>query len=313
MAEFLSMREAYGKTLVELGEANEDIVSLSADLSESTRVNEFGKRFPDRFFNLGVAEQDMVGTASGLALGGKIPFVSTFAIFATGRPWEQVRQSVCLCNRNVKIVATHGGITVGQDGASHQALEDIALMRVLPRMTVIVPADAAETAAATRAAASHVGPVYVRLPRDKSPVIFPKEPRLEIGKSTLLRKGRDATIIAVGLMVSEALEAAALLEQDEGLEVGVINMSTIKPMDVDAVLMAASRCGAIVTAEEHSVIGGLGSAVAEVLGENFPVPMKRVGVEDCFGMSGKPEELLMHFGLWRDNIARWVKDVVKRK
>ncbi len=307
------MRDAYGKALVALGEANEDIVVLSADLSESTRVLEFGKRFPERFFNMGVAEQDMIGTASGLALGGKIPFVSTFAIFATGRPWEQVRQSVCLCNRNVKIVATHGGITVGADGASHQALEDIAIMRVLPRMTVIVPADAAETAAATRVIASHVGPVYMRLPRGKSPVVHSDKPSFRIGKSTLLRSGRDVTIIATGIMVSEALEAATLLEQEDGLEVGVINMSTIKPLDVDAVLMAASSTGAIVTVEEHTVIGGLGSAVAEVLGENMPVPFKRIGVEDSFGVSGSPGELLARFGLCSDNIARWVRDVVKRK
>lgn len=307
------MRDAYGKALVALGEANDDIVVLSADLSESTRVLEFGKRFPERFFNMGVAEQDMIGTASGLALGGKIPFVSTFAIFATGRPWEQVRQSVCLCNRNVKIVATHGGITVGADGASHQALEDIAIMRVLPRMTVIVPADAAETAAATRVIASHVGPVYMRLPRGKSPVVYSDKPSFRIGKSTLLRSGRDVTIIATGIMVSEALEAATLLEQEDGLEVGVINMSTIKPLDVDAVLMAASGTGAVVTVEEHTVIGGLGSAVAEVLGENMPVPFKRIGVEDSFGVSGSPGELLARFGLCSDNIARWVRDVVKRK
>ena len=269
-------------------------------------LTEFRDSFPDRFVECGIAEQDMIGTAAGLALAGKLPFASTFAIFETGRAWEQVRQTICYSNLNVKLVSTHAGITVGEDGASHQALEDIALMRVLPGMTVIVPADGMETEQAIDEIAAHQGPVYMRLGRAKVPIVMPEDYRFRIGKSHVFRIGRDANIIASGIMVSPSLEAARMLEA-EGLDVGVINMSTIKPFDEEAVLEAAGASGLIVTAEEHSIIGGLGSAVCELLSEKKPSVVKRVGVKDTFGRSGKPEELLELYGLTAANIAETVR------
>lgn len=312
MVEMLGTREMYGETLVELGSENEDIVVLDADLSGSTRTSKFGERFPERFFNMGVSEQDMIDTAAGLAVSGKIPFASTFAIFATGRAWEMIRQSVCYPKNNVKIVATHGGITVGPDGASHQCMEDIALMRVLPNMTVIVPADAHEARAAVRFAAQYRGPVYIRLARDKFPVLYPPDLGFELGRARVHQVGREATIIAVGLMVHEALKAIDLLE-GQGLRVGLINMSSIKPLDRQAILEAACTTGAIVTAEEHSILGGLGSAVAEVLAEECPTPMRRIGVRDLFGTSGEPQALLAHYGLTAQEIARAVQEVIRLK
>ncbi len=291
MAEQLALREYYGKTIVELGETNKDIVVLDADLSGSTKTSMFAKKFPDRFFNMGVAEQNLIGTASGLAAGGKIPFASTFSIFASGRAWEQVRQAVCYPRQNVKIVATHGGITVGPDGPSHQATEDVSLMRSIPNMNVVVPADAYETAAAVRRAAEYNGPVFIRLARGKFPVIYDESKTYSFGKADFLKKGSGLSIIACGLMVSIAMEAAEILEND-GESVSVINMSSIKPLDKEAVLTAARETGAIVTAEEHSIIGGLGSAVAETVCEDEPVPVVRVGVRDMFCSSGSAEELL---------------------
>ena len=308
----IATRDAYGDALVALGKKRNDVVVLDADLSGSTKTSKFAKAFPERFFNIGIAEQDMMGTAAGLAIGGKLPFASTFAVFAPGRAWEQVRQSICYPNLNVKIVASHAGVTVGEDGGSHQSVEDIAVMRVLPHMTVIVPADGPETLQAIEAAADHKGPCYVRVGRNKVPTLYGEDYRFKIGKAHIFHEGKDAAIIATGIMVAEALEARELLKA-EGIEAGVINMSTIKPLDIVAVTAVAKRCGAIVTAEEHSVIGGLGSAVAEALAEFSPVPLVRIGVKDTFGTSGDREGLLKHYGLSAQDIAAAVKEVIKKK
>lgn len=294
--EQMSLRDEYGATLAEMGDSNPDIVALDADLSGSTRTSKFAQKHPERFFNIGIAEGDMVSTAAGLAAAGKLPYASTFAVFASGRAWEQVRQSVCLSNLNVKIVATHGGITVGEDGPSHQALEDITIMRVMPHMTVVVPADGYETRAVIRQSEKLVGPMYIRLPRDKFPNVYNVEPTFVLGKGTQLTNGSDVAIIACGLMVSKSLEAAEKLSAD-GISATVINMASIKPLDIELIIQAASTCGAIVTAEEHSIIGGLGGAVAEVVCEHEPVPVIRVGMQSEFGKSGPPEELLDYFGM----------------
>ncbi|HAG51414.1 MAG TPA: transketolase [Deltaproteobacteria bacterium] len=312
MTKLLGTREVYGDTLSELGAVNKNIVVLDADLSGSTKTSVFAKKFPDRFFNMGVSEADMMGTAAGLSTCGKIPFASTFAIFASGRAWEQVRQSIAYPKLNVKIVASHGGITVGEDGASHQAIEDIALMRCIPNMTVIMPCDGIETKSVIHEIVKYNGPVYVRVARGKFPVVMPEDYKFSIGKGVVVRNGKDATIIAMGLMVSHAIEAAAMLEK-EGLNIRVINMSTIKPIDRDLIIKAAKETGAIITAEEHSIIGGLGEAVAGVVAEEFPVPMKRVGIQDKFGQSGLAEELLAHYGLMPKDIAVAVREVVKKK
>ncbi len=302
----LATRDAYGAALLELGKRRKDVVVLDADLSGSTKTAKFAKAFPERFFNMGIAEQDMVGTAAGLALSGKLPFASTFAVFETGRAWEQIRQTICYSSLNVKLVATHGGITVGEDGASHQSMVDIALMRVLPGMTVIVPADGAETEQAINAIADYNGPVYVRLGRMKAPAVMPGDFRFQMGKAYVFHIGSDANIVATGIMVSAALEAQKTLKS-EGLDVGVINMSTIKPLDEEVILRAAESSSLIVTAEEHSVIGGLGSGVCELLSERLPVRVKRIGVKDTFGRSGKPEELMKLYGLTAEDITSAVK------
>ena len=312
MTQKVATRDAYGDALANLGKKRDDVVALDADLSGSTKTAKFAKAFPDRFFNIGIAEQDMMGTAAGLALGGKLPFASTFAVFATGRAWEQIRQSICYPNLNVKIVASHAGITVGEDGGSHQSVEDIALMRVLPNMTVIVPADGVETTQAIEAVAEYKGPCYVRVGRNKVPTLFGPEYQFRIGKAHVFNEGKDAAIIATGIMVAEALTARDLLKA-EGIDAGVINMSTIKPLDTGAILAAAKRCGAIVTAEEHSIIGGLGGAVAEALAESHPVPMARIGVKDQFGTSGDSEGLMKHYGLAASDIVAAVKAVIKKK
>ncbi len=307
--EKIATREAYGKKLVELGKKYNDLVVLDADLSKSTKTINFKKEFPDRFFDMGIAEQNMVGTACGLALSGKNPFVSTFAVFATGRAFEIIRNSVCYPNLNVNIAATHSGITVGEDGASHQALEDIALMRVLPNMTVIVPADAVETEQAVEFAYNHKGPVYIRLGRSKVPVIHDADYKFEVGKASIEKEGKDITIAAVGIMVSSALEAADELNK-QGIQAEVINMSTIKPFDKETLIESVKKTGKVVTAEEHSVINGLGSAVADVLAEHYPAPLKKIGTKDVFGESGKPEELLDKYGLKPKNIISAVKELV---
>lgn len=308
----ISTRAAYGKALVKLGRLCPEVVVLDADLSKSTRTIDFAREFPERFFEMGIAEQDMMGTAAGLAAAGKIPFASSFAIFATGRAWEQVRNSIAYPRLNVKIAATHAGITVGEDGASHQSVEDIALMRVIPHLAVIVPADAVETEQAVEAAASHVGPVYLRLGRSEVPVLFDEGYRFQLGRAASLREGKDVTIIACGIMVAAALEAAEELAR-EGIEARVLNMSTIKPLDREAVVAAARQTGAVVTAEEHSVIGGLGSAVAEVLSEECPVPLRMVGIRDQFGQSGTPAELLRAYGLTAEDVARATRQAVAAK
>ncbi len=308
----IATRDAYGQALKKLGHENKDIVVLDADLAKSTKTIDFAKEFPERFFDMGVAEQNMVATAAGLAAAGKIPFVSSFAMFASGRAFEQVRNSVAYPNLNVKIGASHAGISVGEDGASHQSVEDIAIMRAIPNMTVLVPADGPETEAAVRAAVAHRGPVYLRLGRLGVPVIFGDDYKFEIGKAVSLRDGQDCTIIACGLMTNVAVEAADLLK-NEGVQVRVLNMPTIKPIDAEAITKAAQETGAIVTAEEHSIIGGLGSAVAEVLVENQPVPVERVGLKDTFGESGTPADLLKKYGLTTGEVVTAVKKAISRK
>jgi transketolase len=300
-------REAYGKALAALGQKNEKIVVLDADLSKSTKTADFKKVCPDRFINMGIAEGNMMTVAAGMSTCGKIPFVSTFAIFASGRAFEQIRNSICYPKLNVKICATHAGLTVGEDGASHQSVEDISLMRSIPNMTVICPSDSVETEAAINAVAEYNGPCYVRLGRSAVPVINDKEDyKFQIGKAVTLREGKDAAIIATGIMVEAALEAYNILAE-EGIKVKVINVHTIKPIDEQAVINAARETGVVITAEEHSIIGGLGSAVCEVLSENHPVPVVRVGIKDTFGESGKPAELLNAYGLTAENIAKSVK------
>jgi transketolase len=299
-------RDGYAAALLELGERDHRIVVLDADLAKSTQTEKFKQSFPDRFIDCGVAEQNLMATAAGLAATGKIVFASTFAIFATGRAYDQVRNTIAYSNLNVKICASHGGITVGEDGSSHQALEDIALMRVIPRMKVIVPADFYETREAVKAAAAIEGPVYVRIGRPKVPVLFDDDYRFEFGKALVLRPGRDVTVLACGFMVHKALEAAEELAA-EGIEAEVIDLHTIKPLDAEGILASASRTGRVVTCEEHSVIGGMGGAVAELLGEEMPLPMRRVGIRDSFGTSGTAEELVEHFKLGSRHIAEVVR------
>jgi transketolase len=310
--EVLGIRETYGEVLLELGRSDNRIVALDADLSGSTMTKLFAKEFPDRFFNMGVSEQDMIGTAAGLALSGKIPFVSSFAIFATGRVWEQIRQAVAYPKLNVKIVASHGGICVGEDGASHQSLEDVSLMRVIPHMTVIVPADGIELRSIIKTALDTPGPFYIRSSRMKFPIIYPNGTSFRIGRGDILSEGTDVTVIAAGLMVSEALKAADLLKV-EGISARVVNMSSIKPIDVDLIVDSARKTGAIVTAEEHSTVGALGGAVCEVLAENHPVPVRMLGVRDRFGTSGTGAELLAHYGLNAANIVMLAKDLLSKK
>ena len=306
-------RDGFGEGLVELGKANKDVVVVSADLTESTRASWFKKEFPDRFFSLGIAEQDMYGVAAGLALSSKVAFACTFAVFASGRAWDQVRVSLCYMNLNVKIGATHGGISVGPDGATHQALEDIAIMRALPNMKVIVPADAYEAKKAAIAAVNCQGPVYIRTGRSAVPYVTNLDDDFKLGKANILQDGKDITIIACGVMVYNALEAAKVLKQ-KGISARVLNMHTIKPIDEAAIISAAKDTRAIVTCEEHSVIGGLGSVVAEVVTKKGPcVPIEMVGTQDIFGESGEAEELMKKFHLMPEDIAISAEKAIKRK
>ena len=308
----IATRESYGNALANLGEKY-DIVVLDADLSKSTKTDTFKKSFPDRFINMGIAEQNMMSTAAGLASCGKVVFASSFAMFAAGRAFEQIRNSICYPNLNVKIGATHAGISVGEDGATHQCLEDIGIMRTIPNMVVINPADDVEARAAVEAAIKHNGPVYLRFGRLAVPVLYDEaDYKFEIGKGVLLKEGTDVTIVATGLMVEMALNASEALKA-EGINARVINIHTIKPIDREILVKAAKETGAIVTCEEHNIIGGLGSAVAEVLCEEAPVPMERIGVKDEFGKSGIPSDLFKDYGLTSEAIAEAVKKVIAKK
>ena len=312
MTEEVSMREVYGSTLVELGKENKDVVVLDADLSPSTMTKYFAKEFPERFFDCGIAEQNMVGIAAGLASSGKIPFASTFAVFIPGRSFDQIRVSIAQPLLNVKLVATHGGISVGEDGSSHQAVEDLSLITSLPGFSVIVPADAIETAQAVRTAASGFGPFYIRLARLKVPLVYTDDYRFELGKAVVMRDGKDVTVIAIGILVAAALEAAEDLKK-EGIDCCVLNMPTIKPIDEATIIKAATDTGAIVTAEEHLEHGGLGSIVAQVVVENRPVPMEFVALKDTYAESGTPAELLEKYGLTAKGIEQAVRKVLKKK
>ena len=309
----IATRDAYGQTLVELGNEREDIVVMDADLAAATKTGMFKKAHPDRFFNAGIAEGNMMSIAAGLAAAGKTVFASSFAMFAAGRAFEQIRNSIAYPHLNVKIAASHGGISVGEDGATHQCCEDFGIMRTIPGMVILNPADAPEAKAAVRAAANYDGPVYLRFGRLAVPVFNEENVEFTIGKGKVMREGTDVTIIATGLEVNEAMIAADTL-QAEGIDARVVNMATIKPIDKDLILACAAETGAIVTAEEHNIIGGLGSAVAEVLVESGkPVPMLRVGVEDTFGRSGPALELLDYYGLTAPHIAEKVKAVLALK
>ncbi|MFC1892770.1 transketolase family protein [Chloroflexota bacterium] len=312
MSQPVSVREAYGRTLVELGWENPDVVVLDADLSQSTMTKLFAREFPDRFFDCGVAEQNMVSIAAGLAAAGKIPFASTFAVFVPGRCFDQIRMSIAQPGLNVKLVTTHGGITVGEDGSSHHAIEDLALVGSLPGFTIIVPADARETAQAVKAAVSSYGPFYIRLSRPSTPPVYGEDYRFELGKAVTMRDGTEATIIAIGLMVSAALEAAEKLGP-EGINCRVLSMPTLKPLDEAAVLDAAAETGAIVTAEEHLEHGGLGGSIARLIARNRPVPMEFIAIKDTYAKSGRPAELLQKHGLTAFGIEQAVRRVVPRK
>lgn len=309
----VATREAYGKALARIGKENENIVVLDADLSKSTKTADFKAVCPERFINMGIAEGNMMTVAAGMAACGKIPFASTFAIFATGRAFEQIRNSICYPKLNVKVCATHAGLTVGEDGASHQSVEDISLMRSIPNMVVISPSDGIETEAAIEAITKYEGPCYVRLGRSAVPIINDNEDyKFEIGKGITLRDGKDATIVATGIMVEAALEAYNILAE-EGIRVRVINIHTIKPIDEELITKAARETNLIVTAEEHSIIGGLGSAVAEVVTTHCPATVLRVGIKDTFGESGKPAELLKAYGLTAVDIVKAVKTGISMK
>lgn len=305
-------RNGYGDALMELGATNPEVMVLTGDLAESTRVLPFWKTYPERFIECGIAEQNMMGVAAGLALAGKIPFVSSYAVFVPGRTWDQTRVSVCYAKANVKIAGAHAGISVGPDGATHQALEDIAIMRVLPDMTVIVPCDAEETRKCTVALASHQGPAYFRFAREKTPVITTKETPFHIGTSLVLRSGTDITFVGCGPLLHEALLAAEELSRD-GIEAEVINAHTIKPFDEETFLTSAKKTGCVVTIEEHQIHGGLASAVAECLGRHYPVPMESVGMPDSFGESGEPDELLTKYGMRAKDIIQAAHDALQRK
>ena len=310
--EKLAQRNYYGKALAELATEDPRVVVMDADLAGSTKTSDFQKVCPERFVEVGIAESNMIGIAAGLAASGKVVFASTFGVFATGRCWEQIRLGVAYPKLNVKVVATHCGISVGEDGASHQALEDIAIMRALPNMAVVAPADAYETYAATKALAQYDGPAYMRMGRADFPTVMPEDTGFVLGKATVLREGTDVTIIGCGQMLYYCLQAAEELEA-EGISTEVINMSTIKPLDTEAIMESVSKTGCCVTAEEHSIIGGLGSAVAEALCDGTWVPLERVGTKDTFGESGKPDDLMEKYGLTAKDIAAAVRKAIERK
>ena len=305
-------RFGYGEGLVIAGRENPNLVALCADLTDSTKTSEFKKVFPERFVEVGITEQNMASLASGMAAVGKVPFISSYAMFSPGRNWEQIRTTICYNNQNVKIAGAHSGVSVGPDGATHQAIEDIAITRVIPNMVVIAPCDAIEAKKATIAAARYKGPVYIRFTREKTPVMTTEETPFEIGKAEIFREGKDVTIIACGPLVYEALKASEELAK-EGVEAEVINNHTIKPMDKEIILKSVKKTGCVVTIEEHQATGGMGSAVSEILSQNYPAPMEIIGVKDRFGESGEPAELLEKFGLTAKDIVEAVKRVLKRK
>lgn len=307
-----STRDGYGETLLRLGEADSRIVALDADLPSSTRTAKFGQKFPERFFNVGIAEQNLYSVAAGLAACGKIPFASTFAVFATERALNQIKQCVAYPALNVKIVTSHSGFSASGDGASHQTLIDIALMRSLPNMTVVVPADAVQTEQAIAAAAAHEGPVYVRLGKTEVPILFEPHMDFRIGKTITIRRGSAVTVLVTGILLGEAIAAASLAEQ-EGIETELINIHTIKPIDGEAIVQSARKTGYVITVEEHSIIGGLGSVTAEVLAEHHPVPLTRIGVRDAFGESGDIEELYEKHGLTAKQILESIRLAVRSK
>ncbi|MDD5006210.1 MAG: transketolase family protein [Candidatus Omnitrophica bacterium] len=311
MAEALYQREVYGKTLVELGKDHQNIIVLDADLSSSTKTKLFGKAYPERFFNFGVAEQNMMATAAGLASCGKVVFASTFAMFATGRAWDQLRNSVCYNNFNVKLVATHAGVSVGEDGASHQAIEDIALMRSIPNMKIIVPCDGPETKDAVIAALNTPGPFYIRLSRAKVPTIEEKKP-FKLGKSCVIKEGNDVSIFACGIMVEQAIKAEEILKK-EGISARVINMHTLRPLDEEMIIKCVKETKGLVVCEEHTVVGGLASAIDEVVCENIPTKVIRVGIRNRFGQSGSPAELLKEYNLTGSDIVIAAKKVLSAK
>ncbi len=304
--EFKATREAYGKALCELGKRDGSVVVLDADLSGSTKSKEFKKLFPDRFFNMGIAESNMAGVSAGLALSGLKPYASSFAVFITGRAFEIVRQSICYQNLHVVLCGSHSGISVGEDGGSHQAVSDIALMRSLPNMKVIVPADYNETYLSVLATLDMEGPVYIRTSRAKSPIITNKD-RFELGRADVLKEGKDITIVACGMMVSLSLDAAELLKKS-GIDAEVINASTVKPLDEETLINSARKTGRVIVVEEHSIIGGLGGAVCECLSKEHPVPVERIGLNDVFGESGSKEDLFCKFGFTKEGIAKRVKE-----
>ena len=306
------IRAGFGRGLLEAGHADKNVVALCADLTDSTKMDAFAKSYPERFVEIGIAEQNLVTVAAGMALTGKVPFVSSYAAFSPGRNWEQIRTTICLNETNVKIVGSHAGLMTGTDGATHQMLEDITLMRVLPHMTVVVPCDAVEAEKATRALASMVGPGYLRLARDKTAQVTTEETPFSLNKANVLRTGKDVTIVACGVLVYEALMAAETLAK-AGIEAEVINAAVIKPLDVTTILASARKTGAVLTAEEGQVAGGLGSAVAEVLGEQLPTPLIRVGMLDHFGESGTPAELLDHYGLTAPHLVKHTTQLIGRK
>ena len=302
----IATRQSYGEKLAELGKANKDIVVFDADLSGATKTSIFAKGFPNRFFDMGISEQDMVSTAAGMSTFGKIPYVSTFAVFAAGRAYDQVRNSVCYPNLNVKICATHAGITVGEDGATHQMLEDLGMMRALPNMTVISPSDDTQTRWAIEEASKINGPVYVRLCRLATPVIYDESQKFEIGKAVQIGEGQDACVFATGVTVSEAIKAKEELEK-ENISIRVVDIHTIKPIDEETITRCAKECKKLISVEDHNVIGGLGTAISDVLTKNYPCHLTKIGINDTFGKSGKAEELLNYYGLTAENIIKSIK------
>lgn len=310
--EKVPMRDGYGKALLRLIEADKRVVALDADVAKSTRTVWVRDQYPENFIDMGIAEQDMAGTAAGLALGGMIPFATTYCVFLAGRAWDQIRTTICYNNLNVKLAGAHAGISVGADGATHQSLEDVALMRVLPGMTVVVPCDAIETEKATMAIAKKEGPCFVRFGREAVPVITGPDSPFTLGKANVLRDGTDVVLFANGAMVYEGLLAAEELGK-EGIDLMVVNLHTVKPLDEETVIRAAARTGRVITAEEHQIAGGMGSAVAECLSQNCPVPVKRIGVRDSFGESGKPEELMKKYGLTAADICAAARALCKKE